>query len=308
MDDKCIIHWNTASAPEWTKHLEGAGLVAYQQHYAYGEVAKALGAKVLRAVIEYDGEPVAVVQLLKRRVLGVFNITAALRGPIWLNEVSDEVKARCYESLKSEIPRKFPSFVFISPASDDSGVLQGRRVMTGYSTVIIDLTKPEEELLADMDGKWRNRLKAAQKNSLVIKAVSPKPEKYEWLLKKEAEQAGKVGYLGLGAGFVQKFQAAEGKDSLLILRVEHEGETIGAVMMIIHGNHATYHIGWSNEQGKKLGAHNLLMWEVIRKLKQRNVTALDLGGVNTENHGAGIARFKLGLCNNLVQLPGTYIA
>ena len=73
----------------------------------------------------------------------------------------------------------------------------------------------------------------------------------------------------------------------------------------MHGDAATYHVGWSSEEGRKLGAHSLLLWHAINVLRERGLRRLDLGGVDTER-GAGIARFKIGTGGAVVTLAGTY--
>ena len=81
--------------------------------------------------------------------------------------------------------------------------------------------------------------------------------------------------------------------------------TVAGMLFLRHGRSATYHIGWSNADGKRGGAHNLLMWRAMQGLKAAGVRWLDLGGIATD-HGIGLARFKLGTGATVRQLSGTY--
>jgi lipid II:glycine glycyltransferase (peptidoglycan interpeptide bridge formation enzyme) len=79
------------------------------------------------------------------------------------------------------------------------------------------------------------------------------------------------------------------------------------MMFLIHGQAATYQVGWSNQAGRDLNAHNLLLWQAMLELRQRGIKRLDLGGVNT-TRSAGLARFKIGTGGQVLKLPGTYLA
>lgn len=309
MTDNITIQWNQATKEQWNALLDQAPFAAYQQCYAYGQMAEQQGATIERAVIEENGKPIGVAQFLVRRILGM-TIAITIRGPVWLMPLDDASKAYAYHQLKQALPLRLPKVMLFMPEAEDHAALRQanrKQVMTGHSTAMLNLTLSEEALLAAMDGKWRNRLKAAQKGGLSVEPVGLGSDHYQWLLQKETEQARRVGYRALSSELVPIYQQYAGKNSLLILRAVHGGEVVGGVLMLIHGASATYHIGWSSEQGKQLGTHNLLLWEAIRKLKCRNIQTLDLGGITTDTASAGLARFKLGLCDHLVRLDGVYM-
>jgi lipid II:glycine glycyltransferase (peptidoglycan interpeptide bridge formation enzyme) len=77
------------------------------------------------------------------------------------------------------------------------------------------------------------------------------------------------------------------------------------MLFLVHGEAATYQIGWVGDAGRDLGAHNLLLWQAILKLRERGVRVLDLGGVDTAR-GAGLARFKIGTGGEVVTLAGVF--
>ena len=90
-----------------------------------------------------------------------------------------------------------------------------------------------------------------------------------------------------------------------ILRVVHHGRPIGAILLARHGAAATYLVGWTSDDGRRLHAHHFLLWRAIEHLKANGTRWLDLGGHN-ETAAAGIARFKLGLGGEPVTLVGAY--
>ena len=56
-----------------------------------------------------------------------------------------------------------------------------RKVVTGYSSVLLDLCQTEETLLSQMDSKWRNQLKKSEKQGLQIK-LTHQGDTLDWLL------------------------------------------------------------------------------------------------------------------------------
>ena len=74
--------------------------------------------------------------------------------------------------------------------------------------------------------------------------------------------------------------------------------------MFIHGNGATYQVGWTTPYGRAMGANNLLLWEAIKILKDNDIIEFDLGGYNEETEG--IRKFKEGLGGHPVALIGSY--
>lgn len=314
------IRWDDIDRLEWERRIAtGApgGAAPLQQSWAYGEASRQLGGEAIRASVEEDGQTVALAQFTLRRIgfgRSCFATWALCsRGPLWLNQPSEALKAEIYRALRASAPIGRRRALFFSPNEEAPGEAMGlaglRRVMTGYGTATLDLLQPAEALRAAMHGKWRNRLVNAERSDLRVQASRPKPGRMEWLLEKDAEQQKAQGYKNLPEGFVSAFQRAGDaggeRRSIRLFTAELAGERVAAMMFLIHGAAATYHIGWSNDQGRKRGAHNALLWKAMRDLKAGGLRLLDLGGVDTER-GAGIARFKLGSGAQPVVLCGTY--
>jgi lipid II:glycine glycyltransferase (peptidoglycan interpeptide bridge formation enzyme) len=182
------------------------------------------------------------------------------------------------------------------------------RVMTGESTVILNLTHSDAQLRAAMDARWRNRLAAAEGAGLQVQRVGANPAQYAWLMEEELKQRLSRGFSGLPLGWINQYIHARKHVSktALILRADAAGERAAAMLFLIHGQAATYQVGWSSDVGRDLNAHNLLLWQAMQELRQRGVRRLDLGGVNTER-SAGLARFKIGSGGEVLTLSGTYM-
>lgn len=293
--------------PTWDLALM-AKPAALQQDWSYGEAVKSLGGRVIRAGLVEDGTLIGLAQFTVRRIGGLVNMALCTRGPVWLEDVGPATKVQAFKALKSGIGLSWPRNTLFS--LDETDPQAGRsmsRVMTGYSTVMLDLDQPLDSLRAGLESKWRNNLTAAEKAGLSATVNGTKLAQYRWLLTTEEGQRETRGYKSTPAALVPEFVAAKGdRDSLLVLRLDAGKQKRAAMLFVLHGAAATYQMGWLDHANAPRGAHNLLLWNAIEHLRSRGVRQLDLGGVNTTS-GAGIARFKIGTGGAVTTLAGTYL-
>ena len=304
------LFWDDLDAADWDRH-HAAASAALQQDWAYGSCMKAIGVACLRVRVESDGRTVALAQFIGRRLAGLVSLVLCSRGPVWTESLSATDKAEVYRQLRAGLPLMRPRFAFFTPeeTTDEAlGLAPWRRVMTGYSTVTLDLSQSSDALRAGLEGKWRNRLVAAESAGLTVQRLGANPAQLRWLLEQEDTMRAQRGVEGLPSGFIERYIQARksAAQTVLTLRADHQGERVAAMMFLLHGSAATYQVGWSNDTGRQLNAHNLLLWQAIEALQQRGVRLLDLGGVNTQR-SAGIARFKLGTGGRVLTLAGTYL-
>lgn len=312
------IGWNDTSREAWdAAHV--AANASYQQDWAYGAALVKLSPKVklLRAAARRpDGSIIALTQIVARPLAMIGQFALSTHGPAWVGAVSPEEKAATYRALKKSLPLRWPRLLVITPneTRDAAAALKGMsRVMTGDATVLIDLTKSEEDLRAAMDQGWRNRLSKAERSGLVVQKAGTKPAQYRWLLDAEKKQRQKRGYRAMPMEMTEHWQDAKAEGArgdkgagLAVYRIDSGRDPTAAMLFLVHGARATYHVGWTSEEGRNTAAHNLILWHAIRDLKARGLRTLDLGGVNTQS-GAGIARFKLETGGDVLVRAGGYV-
>jgi lipid II:glycine glycyltransferase (peptidoglycan interpeptide bridge formation enzyme) len=313
------IIFNQMGAKEWDSLLEKAAFCALQQDWSYGAILRQLGAGVDRAVIYKDDVPLAMVQIIQRKFLKFFDVSTIHRGPVFIGDIVKEDQELIVEKILKEYPRKFKNFCIITPEEDSSVFLkEGRRqIYTGHSTNVLDLTKPEEELWGELSSKNRNKIRKAQKNNLKFTISDYRDDHMNFILGEELKQQKSVGYSGLPPDFTVLYGELSGQKSKVIKekvitvfaykdnKTPHDLPIAGAVCLL-HGNCATYHIGWNGSEGRKLQAMNHVLWQMIKKLKMMNIKYLDLGGLNTDK-APDIARFKLSFGGKLKSLSGSFL-
>jgi hypothetical protein len=272
---------------------------------------KTLGVHVLRGWVTRDGEPVALAQFIVRYFGGqLASMALCSLGPVWLAPLTAKEKELIYQALKKTIPLNKLRVVLFTPAeqvSADLGLSPWRRVMTGQSTVKLDITKSLPDLRAGLDKRWRHRLGGAENSELTVHRVGTNPGQYRWLLDADMQQREQRGLLGLPLQFFDLYAQSRQQPSknLLTIRADIGRDRVAGMLFLIHGEAATYQVGWTSDVGRDQHAHNLILWHGIQELQARGVRVLDLGGVNTIR-SAGIARFKMSTGGKVITYAGSY--
>jgi lipid II:glycine glycyltransferase (peptidoglycan interpeptide bridge formation enzyme) len=93
--------------------------------------------------------------------------------------------------------------------------------------------------------------------------------------------------------------------ALCLITARHGGRCVAAMLFAHHGSTASYLIGWSDAQGRKLSAHNLILWQAMGDLAGRGAGGIDLG-LCDRRAAPGLARFKLGSGAVARDLGGTW--
>lgn len=304
------IDWGAQDMAAWDQ-AHAAAAAPLQQDWAYGSTMVSMGARVLRARVEVDGVQVAQAQCIVRTFAKYLSLAVCTRGPLWLVPVSAKDKARVYKEMRRTLPLSGLRFMMVTPNEPldaDIGLPYVRRVMSGYSTVMLDIDQPMETLRAQLDKRWRHRLGGAEKSALNVQRMGTNPGQYRWLLDAEMQQRADRGLEGLPPLWFERYAQSRNQPSLnlLSLRADVGRDRVAGMMFLIHGQAATYQVGWTSDTGRDLHAHNLMLWRAIEALRERGVRSLDLGGVNTQR-SAGIARFKMSTGGQVKQLAGSYL-
>jgi len=305
------VKWEHLPQAEWEEfHSSHHG--ALQQAWLYGDALRSLGVVVQRAMVWEEGRLLAVAQFMCKRLLGYLSVASCTRGPVWHPDVLPGQRAAIYKQLRQSLPVPWLKVVLFSPNDSAEHVdrveIQGlSRVMTGYATVLLDLRQSLPSLKAGLEGKWRNRLNKALATEKIRFHVQPSLKRCEWLLGKELDQREAKKFHGLPTDFVQAYiaAAADHRQAFVVAYAEMGKNTVAGMLFLLHGRVASYHMGWADEEGRQLSAHNALLWESLAYLQAQGIEVLDLGGVNTHDL-PGISRFKLGTGGRAVTLAGTY--
>lgn len=197
----------------------------------------------------------------------------------------------------------------INSESEDASLsdLGYRQILQPAHIAELQLSPHEAALRAAMQPKWRRslaRFEADLPASSTLGHRAFDPEKDAWLLTAEAKQARARRYRSYPAALTLAMSQASPK-ALRLFTLSQDNRPQAAMLFVLHGLRATYHIGWTSPEGRDQGAHWLLMWKAMRELPARRITELELGLIDTDE-GAPLARFKLGSGARSRSLGGTW--
>ena len=278
------LRLDTLDRHDWETLCDIAG-APLQQRWDYGEVVRRLGGTVCRYALYADGAPVALAQVLTRRL--VWRMALLARGPAWIGDSPKETRDRALQMLREALGKADNRLLVIT--SDCDAVLPfGHAIMTPATGATVALTGTMRETL---DGKWRNRLVKAEKSGLQIRSLTGRNTDHDWLFDRERNQRLERGYRNLPSAFSETWLTQPSARSLTL--VVEERRPLAGMMFLRHGTTATYHLGWTSEEGRTRSAHTLMLWRAMEELRDDGVETLDLGLLDTER-APGLARFKLG--------------
>ncbi|MDD5213224.1 MAG: peptidoglycan bridge formation glycyltransferase FemA/FemB family protein [Candidatus Gracilibacteria bacterium] len=187
---------------------------------------------------------------------------------------------------------------FGSSKTSFSKVSYYKKFITPY-TALIDLTKTEEEILAQMKPKGRYNIKVAEKNEIVVKNAEITDENISVFYDLMMETTSRDSFNGNSLEFYKRFLNASDNNLLFIA---YKGEVpVAAGIFVYFGELATYYYGASSSDKayRNLMSPYLLQWNAIKEGKFRGCKLYDFLGIaspNEENSPlAGVTDFKLKL-------------
>ena len=255
-----------------------------QQHPKFSAALNRIG--VSTAVIDLpDAAPV---QVIRR-----FGLNFAARGPIWQSSFHDA----------GELKRS--KLRLVNSNGGDAKSLRAagfKQLMTPAHVAELALDRDLERHMAP---KWRNIWRRAQHSPLKIYNEPFDSAKHQWLLKADLAQQKQKRFRALPHAIIHGYSAIA-PYNVSVWTAKSQGDTVAGMFFIRHGKCATYHLGWSNDVGRKHAAHHRMLIAAAQDFANTGVVQLDLGTVDTHS-APGLARFKIGTGANIRPLGGSWL-
>lgn len=309
--------WDKATRAQWSQWMIAAGRSNLLQSWAYGDAkADAAGWQVRRAVFYREQEPIAVAQVLQKRVLGLVGVVRINRGPLPLRPLAPDECRVIFAGLARIGTWWRGRILTMAPELNLSGHALALMTELGFRQFSpIAYESAWLDLHVDLDGmhkrlsgtwkRWRGMLKSPEKTPLRL-VISQDARVFEWMMSRYQELMHENSFTGASVEFLRALrQNLRDEEQLVVLRALHEGEPVAGLCLARHGTAASYLAGWNGERGRQLRAHQYLLWQAIIYLKNSKFRWFDLGGISEENT-PGIAAFKLGLSGERYELIGEY--
>ena len=171
-------------------------------------------------------------------------------------------------------------------------------------TVMVDLTKSEEEILAGMRRQTRYEVRRADK--LGIKVVSGNTEElFKEFHSEQVKTAHRQNFIPPSEKVLLAEKEAFGENIKIYVAETAEGEKIAYGLILGSGKEADYYEAASTELNRKMPGAYALLWQAIKDLKKEGYERFNLWGIapaGQPNHRyAGVTTFKTGFSDNVVE-------
>ena len=271
--------------------------------------------EVVNICISESGKDLALVMILKKKIPLLGTVVRINRGPIFLSdEISVEMKCKVIEAVVSQL-KKDSLLVQIAPEIEESIEVETQLKKLGFkrlsntpwSSGKIDLSITEDDLLMSLNGKWRNCYRKGVKMGVQISNVSGSARELKNLLEEYKNLQTKKDFSGLTGSLIDSL--AKKEDPLWKFNIfkaqDKNGILLGYVVTVDHGDTSIYLIGITTNEGRKLQANYVMLWEGIINAKKSGSSQFDIGGLTSETP-KGVAHFKNGLKSKVYSLTGEW--
>ena len=273
---------------------------SFLQSWAWGQFQESTGKKVLY-LIENDWQALILVNPL-RFGKNYFYIP---HGPVWYKGERDEqlILKEFLDKIRSIAKEHNAIFLKIEPKTSDkkiTGILENlgfkkaERSVQPQDTLIIDISRPEQEILENFEKRCRNEIKTAEK-----KNVSPYQDTTDTgiknfldLLEKTAKRDSfRTHPLAYYETLIKTLKIT-GQVDLFFAKIGQD--IISGCIIVYFGDTASYIPSASDGPYR---AANALVWTAMREAKKKQCKYFDLYGVaplgaGPEHHWHGLTKFK----------------
>lgn len=285
--------------PQLEAFVSGHGFGRIEQTHHWAELQKVLGGRdEWFAVGTFDEGSLVASALCVRQNMG--------RGKTWLwcpggpllpGDAAEDRWRALLNVIEEEARRAGDVFLRVEPnMHDDEAVdLGGQAAHTSYlprHSLVLDLGKSPEEILAQMTQKGRYNIRKASKAGVIVTegGLEDLPAVYEVLVETAARDGFHVHPQHYYSAFLENVPGTH-------LYVAHsEGEVVGALFATQFGGHAVYYYGASANVHRKKMAPYALQWHAIQSAVEAGCSQYDFLGIapkDAPKHKlAGVTQFK----------------
>ena len=292
----------------WQEVIKKFPEANFLQSPNYGKMNEILGDKVVEEDFGEKGRALMIVRNAKRgRYLEI------PCGP--LLDYSDKKSVTSAFKKIAEIAKKEKCvFVRVRPQLINTpenlqllanlGLKKSPMHLAAELTVIIDLGKSEDELLADMRRQTRYEVRRAAKQGITVEKMQGE-EIFKEFHKVQAETAKRQGFVPPNLKTLMAEREAFGNNIAIYVAKTSEGSPIAYGMIIKDGKEGDYYEAASTDLNRKMPGAYALLWQVMKDLKVEGYERFNLWGIapaGQPNHRyAGVTTFKTGFGGEVVE-------
>ena len=283
------------------------------QLWGWGEVKAAGPWTAYRVRVTRDGELLGAAQILVRRLPAPFGrLSYVPRGPVVAGdggEGSDATSERraavlsavatwCRENVGG-VGVSFEPDWSLGTAPELPGLVTATETVLVPTTVILDLTRSAEELLADMDRSPRRDIRKAGRDGMDVRRVTSEDEvrRVREVYRETAERAG---FALHSDEYYLAVHRELGERSVLVAAYADDAPT--CFSWCINSDRTSFQLyGGSNDVGRRMRATPAVYWRTVEIAQEAGLERFDFNGLLND----GISAFKRSLASHDDALVGT---
>lgn len=276
------------------------------QLWGWGDTKAAHGWKAERVIArDLNKKIIGGAQVLVRKLPWPLNAVAYVpRGPV----VGEGEAADFLEALASYSKSHFRAVVLtIEPDWTEMPALIGSNWRPAPNTILIpqtlilDLNKSADELLASMNKKTRQYIrKSGNEDGLTISQVKGR-EELEGVMGIYRQTAERAGFALHEDQYYFDLFENMGEASPVFIAQQY-GQPVAFLWLAISQSVAFELYGGMNDDGQRLRANYALKWHAIQKMREWGIERYDMNGLVSD----GVSTFKRGFADHEDKLVGTY--
>lgn len=272
------------------------------QSWNWGEVQKQTGDELLRVGAYKNNKLVAVCQIIDIRAKRGHYLHLR-HGPV-LVPFDQSVFNALLVYVKKVAYERQASFIRLSPlvekhqagCSSRSMINAPIHNMDAQVCWVLDITKPEEQLLKEMRKSHRYLIRKAQGMSITIKKTK-EASRINIFLKIYKDLSSRRHFVP-HRGIKEELGVFGKEDQALLFLAEYKQKVIGGALILFVGNNAIYHHGASLSGYRDVPISYLLQWEAILEAKRRGKKLYNFWGIapsdSPRHPWKGLTLFKTG--------------
>ncbi len=283
------------------------------QSVAWGEFRKHMGIDVVRLAVLKNGKFVQCWQLTFHKIPNTpWTIGYFPKGPAPTEHMLEELRKLAIQKRSIFIQLE-PNVRQTSHFSRlTSHVLRPSHhpLFTKY-TFVLDLTKPEDDLLKAMHPKTRYNIRLAQKHGVKVKEDNSH-EAFQEYLRLTQETTNRQGFYAHNEKYHRTMWKTLKDTGIARLFIAiYKDEIVSAWIVFIWKDTVYYPYGASSREHREVMAPTLMLWEIARWGKLKGLKHFDLWGAlgpepDEKDPWYGFHRFKQGFSPKLVEFVGSY--
>ena len=265
---------------KWDKFITSHDDANFLQSWAWGDFHEARGKKVVRRIALDNDENIiaAYVGQVETAKRGTYMAIAG--GPI-MDWGKKALREAIFADIKAQAEATKCVFVRIRPQIleteknrklfKDLGLRPAPIYLSVELAGVLDISKPEEEILANAAQGLRRKIRKAEKNEITV-STSTDPKDIHEFYQIELETAKRHGFVEFSESFLTKqFEAFAKYDEVKLYTAKLGDEILAQNFMIFYGNEASYHYGVSTALGTKYSGAPLLHIQAMLDARERGI-------------------------------------